>query len=119
MCHTERFYIGYDTDNMELVLDFRQNNKSDWTSIGGRVISIPYIVQNISGDGIIKRVEMIYDYTPRGFSAIISVQIKYDECLSDKKIPIFRCRILSRNHTLHISREERLPLEGEKTKWLV
>ncbi|XP_078321376.1 uncharacterized protein LOC111113126 [Crassostrea virginica] len=51
-------------------------------------------------------------------SAIISVQIKYDECLSDKKIPIFRCRILRRNHTYRISREERLPLEGRFPKYI-
>lgn len=105
---------------MNLVLDFRQNYKSDWTSIGRSDISIPYIVQNIPGDGIIKRVEMMYPkdctWINNKCSAIISVQIKYDECLSDKKIPIFRCRILRRNRTYRISREERLPLEGEKTK---
>ena len=108
----------YISDNEDLVLDFRQNDKSEWTSIGRSDKSMSYMVQNISGEGMIRKVEMHCENFRRIclHVARFSVQIKYDECLMDKKIPTFRCRILSRNETFDISREVRLPLKGEKTK---
>lgn len=121
MCSVfRRFWYGSYDDNIDLVLDFRQNDKSEWTSIGRSNKSMSYIVPNISDEGIIRKVEMqnnnICEKFRRYCSASFSVQIKYDECLSDPKMPTFRCRILSRNQTLDISWEVRLPLKGEKTK---
>ena len=123
-CQENRFlrrlvgeYYAYTTD---LVLDFRQNDKSDWTSIGGSNKPMSYIVHNISGEGIIRKVELQYKNDCAKFReycwAKFSVQIEYYECLSDKKMPTFRCRSLGNNQTLYKSREGRLPLKGEKTK---
>ena len=117
------FWSRYKADNKDLVLDFRQNDKSEWTSIGRSNKSMSYIVQNTSGEGIIRKIEMQNNNDCKNskkhcsHEARFSIQIEYDECLSDKNMPTFRCRILSRNETLDISREIRLPLKGEKTKW--
>ena len=116
------FWGKYNAESEDLVLDFRQNDKSEWTSIGRSKKSMSYIVQNISDEGVIRKVEMQYTNDCEDFKRYcsaridISVQIKYDECLSDPKMLSFRCRLLSRNETLDKSREERLPLKGEKTK---
>lgn len=103
----------------DVVFDFRQNDKSEWKSIGRSKKSMSYIVQNIPGEDIIKKVEMYrYECEISSYrcSASIAVDFKYDECLSYSKMPTFRCRILNRNETLDISRVLRLPLKGEKIK---
>lgn len=114
-------------DDVKFGLDFRQNKNSEWIPIGRSDKSLLYIEHNVSADGIIKKIEMQYDprceFFPRypRCNVFISVQIQFEECLSDSEIPTFRCRILDGNNKLvnikesDRSRELQLSLIGEKS----
>ncbi|XP_022306828.2 uncharacterized protein LOC111113125 isoform X3 [Crassostrea virginica] len=115
-------------DDVKFGLDFRQNKNSEWIPIGRSDKSLLYIEHNVSADGIIKKIEMQYDprceFFPRypRCNVFISVQIQFEECLSDSEIPTFRCRILDGNNKLvnikesDRSRELQLSLIGRRPK---
>ena len=108
-------------DDVNFGLEFRQNKKSEWIPIGRSNKYMSYIEHNVSADGIIQKIEMQYKPGCKFSSscyARISVEIKFDECLSDSEIPTFRCRILDGNKTLDRSNEVQLSLIGEKTIFL-
>ena len=114
-------FIGYykiNYDEKELVLDFRQNDKSEWTSIRRSNTSKSHFVRDVSANGIVRTIRFIdYDCeTPIRFicSVDISVQVQFEQCLKDSEKPTFRCRILSRNLTVERSGNVRLQLTGEK-----
>ena len=117
-------------DDVKFGLDFRQHKNSEWIPIGKTDKSMLYIEHNVSANGIIKKIEMQYDppcaFFPRfpRCNVFISVQIKFEECLSDSQIPTFRCRILDRNETLVNIKEPdkskvQLSLIGEKTFFIL
>ena len=105
-------------DEIELVLDFRQNDKSEWTSIRRSNTSKSHFVRDVSANGIVRKIRfMDYDCeTPFRYmcSVDISVQVQFEQCLRDSEKPTFRCRILSRNLTVERSDDVRLQLTGEK-----
>nr|XP_022306829.1 uncharacterized protein LOC111113125 isoform X4 [Crassostrea virginica] len=115
-------------DDVKFGLDFRQNKNSEWIPIGRSDKSMLYIEHNVSADGIIKKIEMQYDRPCESFprfprcNVFISVQIQFEECLSDSEIPTFRCRILDGKNTLvnikesDRSRELQLSLIGRRPK---
>ena len=110
--------IRHPTDNndeIELALDFRQNDKSEWTSIRRSNTSISHFVRDVSGNGIVRKIRF-RDYRCDTYPCyvVIRVQVQFEHCLSDSEKPTFRCRILSRNLTVERSDDVRLHLRGEK-----
>ncbi|XP_078320702.1 uncharacterized protein LOC111112994 isoform X3 [Crassostrea virginica] len=119
MCRSfERYSKDY--DEIELVLDFRQNDKSEWTSIRNSNTSRSHFVQNLPGNGTVRKIRfMNYDCeSPFRYrcSVDFSVQVQFEQCLRDSEKPTFRCRILSKNLTVDRSEDVRLQLTGRLPK---
>ena len=119
-CISFERYSKDDNDEIELVLDFRQNDKSEWTSIRNSNTSRSHFVQNLPGNGTVRKIRfMDYDCeSPFRYRCTvdISVQVQFEQCLRDSEKPTFRCRILSKNLTVDRSEDVRLQLTGENTK---
>nr|XP_022306617.1 uncharacterized protein LOC111112994 [Crassostrea virginica] len=119
-CISFERYSKDDNDEKELVLDFRQNDKSEWTSIRNSNTSRSHFVQNLPGNGTVRKIRfMDYDCeSPFRYrcSVDISVQVQFEQCLRDSEKPTFRCRILSKNLTVDRSEDVRLQITGRLPK---
>ena len=105
-------------DGIELVLDFRQNDKSEWTSIRRSNTSSSQFEQDVSANGIVRKIRFLY-YDCDIYLCLVDirVQVQFEHCLRDSEKPTFRCRFLSRNLTVDRSEDVRLQLTGENTIW--
>lgn len=109
-------YSKDDNDEIELVLDMRQNVKSEWTSIRSNTSKSPF-VQNVSTNGIVRKIQFLHFFCSSSLCDVdIRVQVQFKQCLNDSEKPTFRCRFLSRNRTVEISEDVQLPLKGENDK---